>query len=231
MDEGFVHAHGFGEPGLYVCISVSDTGQGMDSETQRKIFEPFFTTKEVGKGTGLGMAIIYGIIKQHNGYINVYSEPENGTTFRIYLPLSTGETGEVIKVRHAEPQEGGTETILLVEDDPTVRDLNRMILEDAGYTVIEAVDGQDALDKFMERPSAVDMLVTDVIMPKIDGKKLCGEIEKIHPNMKVLFMSGYTKDIVIKRGILDDELNFLSKPVTSTELLRKVRHILDRSVS
>jgi PAS domain S-box-containing protein len=231
MDESFAHAHGFAESGRYVCISVSDTGHGMDSETQRKIFEPFFTTKEVGKGTGLGMAIIYGIIKQHNGYIKVYSEPENGTTFRIYLPLSTGEMEEVIKVRHAEPHVGGTETILLVEDDPTVRDLNRMILEEAGYTVIEAVDGQDALDKFLERPSAVDMLVTDVIMPKLDGKSLCREIEKIRPEMKVLFMSGYTKDIVIKRGILDDELNFLAKPVTSSDLLRKVRHILDRSVS
>jgi PAS domain S-box-containing protein len=231
MDESFAHAHGFAESGQYVCISVSDTGHGMDNETQRKIFEPFFTTKEVGKGTGLGMAIIYGIIKQHNGCITVYSEPENGTTFRIYLPFSTGEMNEVVKGHHAEPSTGGTETILLVEDDLSVRDLHRMILEDAGYTVVEAVDGQDAFEKFIERRSAIDMLVTDVIMPKIDGKRLCREIEKIRPGLKVLFMSGYTKDIVIERGILDDELNFLAKPVTSSNLLRKVRHILDRSVS
>jgi PAS domain S-box-containing protein len=231
IDGSFAHAHRFAESGQYACISVSDTGHGMDADTQRKIFEPFFTTKEVGKGTGLGMAIIYGIVKQHNGYINVYSEPGIGTTFRIYLPLSTEEIEEVSRMRQFEANAEGTETILLVEDDESVRDLNRMILEDAGYTVLEAVDGQDALDKFMERPAAFDMLVTDVIMPKINGKSLFKEIEKIRPDMKVLFMSGYTKDIVIKRGILDDELNFLTKPVTSSQLLNKVRHILDRDIS
>jgi len=228
MDGKFVHAHGFGEPGVYACISVTDSGHGMDQETQGKIFEPFFTTKEVGKGTGLGMAIIYGIVKQHNGYIDVCSEPARGTTFRIYLPLSSGEAEADPAQDRNEQVAGGTETILLVEDDGSVRELHKMIFEAAGYRVIEALDGQDALDRFTERPAEVDILVTDVIMPKLDGKRLFQEIEKARPDMRVLFMSGYTRDIVIKRGIPDDTWDFLAKPVRSAELLRKVRNILDR---
>ncbi len=228
MDGRFVHSHGFGEPGEYACISVADSGRGMDEETRRKLFEPFFTTKEVGKGTGLGMAIIYGVVKQHNGYISVYSEPGRGTTFRIYLPLIAGEVAVVPETRDKDPIASGTETILLAEDDASVRELHKTILETAGYEVIEAVDGQDALDRFMGHPKAVDMLITDVIMPKIDGKRLYQEIEKIRPDMGVLFMSGYTRDIVIERGILDHEWNFLAKPVRSADLLRKVRHILDQ---
>jgi len=228
MDGRFVHSHGFGEPGEYACISVADAGHGMDEETRRKLFEPFFTTKEVGKGTGLGMAIIYGVVKQHNGYISVYSEPGRGTTFRIYLPLIAGEVAAIPETQDKDPIASGTETILLAEDDASVRELHKTILETAGYEVIEAVDGQDALDRFMRQPKAVDMLVTDVIMPKIDGKRLYQEIEKIRPDMGVLFMSGYTRDIVIERGILDHEWNFLAKPVRSVDLLRKVRHILDQ---
>jgi two-component system, cell cycle sensor histidine kinase and response regulator CckA len=228
MDERFVHAHGNGNPGDYACISVSDTGHGMDEETQKKIFEPFFTTKEVGKGTGLGMAIIYGIVKQHDGYINVYSEPDKGTTFKIYLPITGGEMKGVPSAEMVEPIVGGMETVLLAEDDVTVRELHRMILEGAGYTVIEAINGQDALEKFLEHGAEIDILVTDVIMPKIDGKKLYEEIKKASPDKKVLFMSGYTKDIVIDRGILEDEFCFLTKPATSSELLKKLRNILDR---
>jgi CheY-like chemotaxis protein len=200
----------------------------MDEETQKKIFEPFFTTKEVGKGTGLGMSIIYGIIKQHNGYINVYSEPDGGTTFRVYLPLTPEEKKDGHDTLIMAAPVGGTETVLLAEDDATVRELHKMTLEEAGYTVIEAIDGQDALMKFMERRSAVDLLATDVIMPKIDGKKLYQEMQQQRPDMKVLFMSGYTKDIVIDKGILDDESSFIAKPVTSYELLAKVRSILDQ---
>jgi PAS domain S-box-containing protein len=228
MDSGFVHAHGFGEPGYYACISVADTGCGMDDETQKKMFEPFYTTKEVGKGTGLGMAIIYGIVKQHHGYINVYSEPGRGTTFRVYLPLLAEEKNEAQDTLNTEHVKGGTETILLVEDDRTVRELHRMILEEAGYTIIEAIDGQDALAKFMKHQCEVDILATDVIMPKIDGKRLFKEIQGFRPAIKVLFISGYTKDILIERGILDDESSFISKPVMSSELLIKVRNILDR---
>ncbi len=231
MDEKFVHAHGFGEAGDYALISVTDSGHGMDAETQRRIFEPFFTTKEVGKGTGLGMAIIYGIIKQHNGYVNVYSEVGRGTTFKIYLPLCFSNGGVARNVHQVDNAMGGNETILLVEDDETVRSLHRTILEEAGYAVMEAADGGDAFDKFMSSPSRIDMVVTDVIMPKKDGKSLFREIEEVCPGIKVLFMSGYTRDIVIDRGVLDDELNFLAKPVMPLELLGRVRQILDRKSS
>jgi two-component system cell cycle sensor histidine kinase/response regulator CckA len=229
IDERFVLAQGFGEPGNYACISVTDTGHGMDEDTKQRIFEPFFTTKEVGKGTGLGMAIVYGIIQQHNGHITVYSETGRGTTFKIYLPLIVEEIKEMHEARDAEPPPGGTETILLAEDDVTVRELHGMILEKAGYKIVEAVDGEDALDKFMERQAEVDILATDVIMPKIDGKSLYEEIRKIRPDMKVLFMSGYTKDIIVERGILDDEFSYITKPVKSFELLKLVRDILDRN--
>jgi CheY-like chemotaxis protein len=224
--EKFVHAHGFGEPGDYACVTVSDTGYGMDEETRKRIFEPFFTTKEVGKGTGLGMAIIYGIIRQHNGYISIYSEKGIGTTFNIYLPLIVEGVKEEQGVPDAEPPPGGTETVLLAEDDTAVRELHKMMLEEAGYTVIEAVDGQDALDRFMDCRVEVDVLVTDVIMPKMNGKSLYEEIRKNRPDMKVLFISGYTKDIIVERGIMDDEFSVVTKPVTNHKLLRKIREIL-----
>jgi two-component system cell cycle sensor histidine kinase/response regulator CckA len=227
MEERFAHADGFGEPGDYACVTVSDTGEGMDEETRKRIFEPFFTTKEVGKGTGLGMAIIYGIIQQHNGCISVYSEKEMGTTFRIYLPLIAEGIREVDGTRESEPPPGGTETVLLAEDDAAVLELHRMILQEAGYRVIEAVDGRDALDKFTEHRTEVDILATDVVMPKINGKSLYEEIRKIRPEMKVLFMSGYTKEIIVERGILEDEFSVITKPVTSSELLKKMREILD----
>jgi PAS domain S-box-containing protein len=229
MDQSFVHAHGCGEPGKYACVSVSDTGHGMDEEISKRIFEPFFTTKEVGKGTGLGMSIIYGIIQQHNGCVTVHSEKQRGTTFKIYLPRIAEKIDEAHVTRGVESPPGGTETVLLVEDDGTVRELHKMILEEAGYRVVEAVDGQDALDKFMERMAEVDIVVTDVVMPKTDGKTLYEEIGKIRPDMKVLFMSGYTKDIVLERGILEDAFNYITKPVKSFELLKLTREILDRN--
>jgi PAS domain S-box-containing protein len=227
MEDRFVHADGFGEPGHYACVTVADTGQGMDEETRKRIFEPFFTTKEAGKGTGLGMAIIYGIIQQHKGYISVYSEKGMGTTFKIYLPLIAEGIEEVYDTREAEPPPGGTETVLLAEDDAAVLELHRMILEEAGYRVIEAVDGRDALDKFTEHRTEVDILATDVIMPKMNGKSLYEEMRKIRPDMKVLFISGYTKDIIVERGILEDEFSVITKPVTPHELLKKIREILD----
>ncbi|HOI16108.1 MAG TPA: response regulator [Geobacteraceae bacterium] len=229
MAEKFIHAHGFGDPGEYACISVTDTGLGMDEETTKRIFEPFFTTKEVGKGTGLGMAIIYGIIQQHNGCINVQSEKQRGTTFKIYLPRVAEEIKEVPWVRGAEAPPRGTETILLAEDDATVRELHKMSLEEAGYKIIEAVDGEDALHKFMEHMAEVDIVVTDVIMPKRDGKNLFDEIRRIRADMKVLFMSGYTKDIIVERGILENEFSYVTKPVKSCELLKAVRGVLDEN--
>jgi len=229
MTERFVHAHGFAEPGNYACISVTDTGHGMDEEITKRIFEPFFTTKEVGKGTGLGMAMIYGIIQQHNGCISVSSEHGRGTTLTIYLPLINEELTEVHGTLAQEAPHGGTETILLAEDEVTVRELHKMVLEGVGYTIIEAVDGEDAFDKFREHIADVDILVTDVVMPKIGGKILYEEIRKIRPDIKVLFMSGHTKDIIEERGLLDDELSYLTKPVKTFELLRLVRETLDRN--
>lgn len=231
LDERFAHAHGFGEPGPYACITVSDSGHGMDEETRTRIFEPFFTTKEVGKGTGLGMAIVYGIIQQHSGCITVHSEPGRGATFRIYLPLVAENAGEANEIRTAEPPPGGTETILLAEDDATIRGLHQIMLEQAGYRVIGAVDGADALRKFGEQVNEVDIVVTDVVMPKLDGKHLYEEIRKMRPGMKVLFMSGYPKDIVVERGILEDGFCFIAKPAKPSELLGNVRDILNRSVT
>ncbi len=229
MQERFEHAHGIGKPGKYACISITDTGHGMDAETREKIFEPFFTTKEIGKGTGLGMAIIYGIISQHNGYVSVESEPGSGTTFHLYLPLMAKDERSIKESQQEELPAGGTETILMAEDDPAVRNLHSMMLEEAGYTVIAAVDGSDALNKFFSHEMNVDILVTDVIMPKLDGKRLIEKIREVRPGMKVLFMSGYTKDLFVQRGILDKEFNFLSKPVSATELLKAVRDILDQN--
>jgi PAS domain S-box-containing protein len=227
--ERFVHAHGLGEPGNYACVSVADTGQGMDEEITKRIFEPFFTTKEVGKGTGLGMAMIYGIIHEHNGCVAVYSETGKGTTFKVYLPLITEEIKELHGTLTPEAPTGGTETILLAEDEVTVRELHKMILEGAGYTIVEAIDGADAFEKFKEHMADVDILVTDVVMPKIGGIVLYEEMRKIRPDIKVLFMSGYAKDIVVERCVLDDEFSYITKPVKSFELLRLVRDTLDRN--
>jgi PAS domain S-box-containing protein len=227
LDERFAHANALGAPGNFACISVTDSGLGMDEETKKRLFEPFFTTKEVGKGTGLGMAIVYGIIQQHNGCIDVSSEKGKGTTFSIYLPLIAVEMVEALGTRTAEAPPGGTETILIAEDEVMVRELHKMIFEKAGYRILEAVDGEDAFNKFLEHSADVDIVVTDVIMPKIDGKSLYEEIRKIRPDMKVIFMSGYTKDIIVERGILEDTFSCISKPVKSFELLKAVRDVLD----
>lgn len=229
MGERFVHAHGFGEPGNYACISVTDSGHGMDEEITKRIFEPFFTTKEVGKGTGLGLAMIYGIIQEHNGCISVCSETGRGTTLKIYLPLINEEIKEVTGALALEAPPGGTETILLAEDEVMVRELHKMILEGAGYTIIEAIDGEDALEKFKVRMADVDILVTDVVMPKIGGRVLYEEIRRIRSDIKVLFMSGYTEDIILAKGVLDDGFCYITKPVKSFDLLTSVRDTLDRT--
>jgi CheY-like chemotaxis protein len=227
VEPGYLKIHGLRTPGHYACLSVSDTGCGMDEDTKLRIFEPFFTTKEVGKGTGLGMSIIYGIIKQHNGYINVYSEPAIGTTFKIYLPLIAGTEHQVRDTEGSRPLRGGSETVLLVEDDPTVRELHKTMLEEGGYTVIEAVDGEDGLKKFHRDDAVIDLIVTDVIMPRMDGSSMEEKIRAVRPDIKVLFMSGYTKDIVFGKGIIEERSNLLVKPVRVDELLDKVRKVLD----
>ncbi|MDE1890803.1 MAG: response regulator, partial [Planctomycetota bacterium] len=225
----FIRTHGYGEIGAYVRISVTDTGIGMDKETQRRIFQPFFTTKEVGKGTGLGLSIVYGIIKTHGGYINVESEPGKGATFRIYLPLikSTVEEGKQISL---PAYLNGTEMILLAEDEEEVRNLTKSLLEEAGYKVIAAVDGYDTINKFMENKDNINLLLLDVIMPKKNGREAYEEIRKIRPDIKALFMSGYSESVIHQNTIIKEGLHFISKPFSQTMLLKKVREILDNSI-
>lgn len=227
LDREFVKAHGYGEPGEYALISVSDTGAGMDEKTRERLFEPFFTTKEVGKGTGLGLSIVYGIVKQHNGYINVYSEVGKGTTFKIYFPLVKRKAEEI---KHEEPviSVTGTETVLIAEDDPNIRRLSKTLLETFGYKVIEAVDGEDAIEKFLENKEKVQLLILDVMMPRKNGKEAYDEIRKASPGIKTLFMSGYMADVMQTKGILEAGLDFISKPVSPTQFLKKVREVLGK---
>ncbi len=221
--------HGYGKPGKYAVLSVTDTGIGMDEETRRRIFEPFFTTKGVGEGTGLGLAIIYGIVKQHKGYINVYSEPGKGTTFKIYLPMITSKVEEHEPIKMPDLKiAGGTETLLLAEDNPKTRNTIKTILEDYGYRVIEAEDGEDAIEKFRQNKETIRLFILDVVMPKKNGKDVYEEIKQEVPDIKAIFTSGYTSDIVHRKGILEEELEFISKPFSPGELLRKVREVLSK---
>jgi two-component system cell cycle sensor histidine kinase/response regulator CckA len=225
LDEDFMRTHAYGEPGPYALLSVSDAGIGMDEETRKRVFEPFFTTKEVGKGTGLGLSMVYGIVKQHEGFIDVYSEPGKGTTFKIYLPATALEAEETTV--ESRPVLGGEETILVAEDDETVRRLTSDQLRKFGYTVITAENGEDAIEKFMVNREKIHLLLLDVIMPKKNGKEVYTEIKKITPGIKALFLSGYPADLIHRRGILEEGLHFVPKPVSTSDLLRKVREVLD----
>ena len=216
--------HQLKNPGKYAVLSVSDAGSGMDDAMQLRIFEPFFSTKAVGEGTGLGLAIVHGIVKQHNGDISVYSEPGMGTTFKVYLPMIK----EIVKEDEesaSPPAEGGTETVLLGEDDTLVRQWIKDTLTMAGYTVIEAVNGEDLVAQFFSA-AHIDLVVLDVVMPKKNGREAIEEIWEKQPDVKALFMSGYTADIIHRKGILDQSINFLSKPLTQEALLHKIRQVL-----
>jgi PAS domain S-box-containing protein len=226
LDKNFTNTHGFGKPGNYVKLSVSDTGIGIDESTMKRIFEPFFTTKEVGKGTGLGLASVYGAVKQHNGYITVSSTLSKGTTFDIYFPLI--DTPRPQRASAAPEILGGTETILLVEDDPDVRYMMTTILESQGYATMEAIDGEDAIRIYHERGKKVDLIILDVVMPRKNGKEALDEITHINPAVKAIFMSGYTGDVIIDKGIQRECVDFLQKPLSATALLAKVREVLDR---
>jgi CheY-like chemotaxis protein len=230
LDEAFVKIHGYTTPpGLYSVIHVTDSGCGMDERTVKRIFDPFFTTKEVGKGTGLGLSMAYGIIKQHNGYINVYSEPGNGTTFRIYLPAMTDKTKHDEIVIAKQPRlTGGTETILLAEDDPAVRVLMEKILTDYGYHVILAEDGQDAAEKFAVNKEKIKLVLMDVIMPKKNGKEAADEIRQLKPGIQVLFSSGYTADFIHNQAELPEAVELIMKPVKPLELISKIEELLRR---
>jgi CheY-like chemotaxis protein/two-component sensor histidine kinase len=217
---------GSSEPAAYALLSLSDTGTGMDARIKEKIFDPFFTTKEVGKGTGLGLSTVYGIIKQHQGEISVYSEPGLGTTFRIYLPMLSAPASASPGTEPLFPT-GGTETVLLAEDDAAVRKVTCTMLKRSGYTVIEAADGEEALNKFREYQDRIHLVILDVIMPRMNGKAVYDELRKLRPDIRTLFTSGHTGDVIQKKGIIEEGMNFLSKPASLAELLHKVRDVLD----
>jgi len=224
MDGKFVTIHGFGKPGEYAQIMVSDTGTGIDEHILPKIFEPFFTTKAVGKGTGLGLSLVYGIVDQHNGYIDVRSRPDKGTSFFIYLPLIT-QSIETKGAQGIKVALTGTEKILVAEDNKEVRNLISMVLTENGYTVITAEDGLEAIRIFSEQ--SVDMVILDVIMPKMNGKEVLESLKKQQPSLKALFMSGYTYDIIQEKGISQEGVDLILKPLKPDEMLRKVRELLD----
>jgi PAS domain S-box-containing protein len=219
--------YNIGVPGAYAAITVADTGFGMDKSTLERIFEPFFTTKEVGKGTGLGLSIIYGIIQKHSGYVAAYSEPGRGTTFKIYLPLIATETKDEARAETGAPP-SGSETILLIEDDRNVRQITRVVLEEFGYTVLEAVDGVEALAVYSGKGDSIHLVLSDVIMPGKNGREVAAEIrEKFNPCAKIIFVSGYASDTISRAGGPDTGEHFLSKPIHPDELLKKVREVLD----
>ena len=214
-------------PGEYVLLTVSDTGVGMSQEVLDNIFEPFFTTKELGKGTGLGLSTVYGIVKQNDGFIYVASEPGKGTTFKIYLPRFEAETAQDSPEKEAGKPPTGTETILVVEDDEAILNLSKMILENLGYTVLAAQTPLHAIHLVEEHPGDLHLLITDVVMPEMNGRALAEKLGAIRPNLKCLYMSGYTADVIAHRGILDEGVNFIQKPFGSDKLAEKVRQVLD----
>jgi PAS domain S-box-containing protein len=229
LDEEHANVYGLGGPGKYAAVRVQDTGSGFDEKTRARIFEPFFTTKETGKGTGLGLSIVHGIISQHGGQIMVDSVPGVGTTFKFYLPLVQQQLQEAPPAIVGAAPAGGREAILLAEDDETVRGLVRGILENAGYTIFEASDGEDALRIYFENPDRIRLLILDVVMPRKNGKEVYEEIRSAMPDIRPLFISGYTSDIIHKKGVFDATLDFILKPFSGDELLRKVREVLDRT--
>jgi PAS domain S-box-containing protein len=226
LDEAYAQRHASVRPGRYIMVAVSDTGTGMDAETQARIFEPFFTTKEKGEGTGLGLSTVYGIVKQSGGNIWVYSEPGKGTTFKVYFPRVDEIAAEGVP-HSADSLPGvGTETILLVEDELSIRALAKRVLEERGYRVLEAGSGKDALERIRGEEGQIHLLLTDLVMPDMGGTELASRLEDKHPTIRVLFMSGYTDDGVVRNGLLGPGRAFLQKPFTPTILARKVREIL-----
>jgi nitrogen-specific signal transduction histidine kinase len=228
LDESYMREHGGVKSGRYVMLAVSDTGTGMDEETRSRIFEPFFTTKEMGKGTGLGLSTVYGIVKQSEGYIWVYSEAGQGTTFKVYLPRVDESADESQKMAALGSGDRGTETILLVEDEDGVRALVKQVLSRQGYTVIETRHGREALQECERHSGPIPLLLTDVVLPQMSGRELAERLKALRPDIKVLYMSGYTDDAILRHGVIDQETAFLQKPFTTSVLARKVREVLDQ---
>jgi nitrogen-specific signal transduction histidine kinase/CheY-like chemotaxis protein len=227
LDEDYVASRGDGTPGPNVLLAVSDTGVGMSEEVQRHLFEPFFTTKAPGAGTGLGLATVFGVVKQSGGTIYVYSEEGRGTTFKIYLPAAPGEAA-VDSGEGDAAAERGSETIVLVEDDESVRNLVRVMLESKGYHVLAAAGAEEAERLVTARAGHVDLLLSDVVMPDVNGRVLAERLAAIAPSLRVLFMSGYSDEAVYRHGEISPDASFIEKPFTDRTLARKVREVLDR---
>jgi PAS domain S-box-containing protein len=227
LDEAYSEIHPDVQPGEYVMLAVSDTGSGMDPHTKARIFEPFFTTKGPGKGTGLGLAVVHGIVKQSGGHVEVYSEVDKGTTFKVYLPaVKDGlPAGSSFHGLHTMPK--GNETVLLAEDEDAVRTLACHVLRSCGYVVLEASDGQEALRVAQKHKGPINLLLSDVIMPHLSGRQLVERMAAVKPVMKLLFFSGYTDDAMVRHGVLDTDYAFLNKPFTPAALAQKVRDVLD----
>jgi two-component system, cell cycle sensor histidine kinase and response regulator CckA len=226
LDEAYVRLHPFVKAGKYVALSVSDNGCGIPQDIQAHIFEPFFTTKEPGEGTGLGLSTVYGIVKQSNGHITLYSEVGRGTTFRIYLP-ELDEAAQCAPLEAPQSLLRGTETVLLVEDEGSMRELTRECLARRGFVVLEAQDGMTALDIADRHPDPIHLLLTDVIMPTMSGRELSEKLLHLRPETKVLYMSGYTHDLISQHGILDARIALIEKPFSIDALLTRIRGILD----
>jgi PAS domain S-box-containing protein len=227
LDREYADRHVGVVPGSYVMLAVSDTGTGMDEDTRARIFDPFFTTKEQGKGTGLGLSTVYGIVKQSGGNIWVYSELGHGTTFKVYLPVLAVDSQQTEAAAVELPMPSGSETILLVEDEDVVRGLARKILEHAGYHVLEASRGEEAVRLCLERAGPIDLLLTDVVMPETSGKEVANRLTELLPGLRVLFMSGYTDAAIVHHGVLDSDVEFIQKPFSPAALCRRVREVLD----
>ena len=232
IDENYAVQNPEATPGEYVTITVSDNGCGMDKETLTHIFEPFFTTKGVGEGTGLGLATVFGAVKQNNGFINVYSEPGMGTKFTIYLPRHEESCRGTVSLAHeTAPAPRGQETILLVEDEPAILNMAAMILTRQGYTVLQAHTPGEAIGIAAENSGAIQLLMTDVVMPEMNGRDLAKALQARHPQLKCLFMSGYTADVIAHHGVLDDGVHFIQKPFSLSDLAAKVRVVLDSKLN
>jgi two-component system cell cycle sensor histidine kinase/response regulator CckA len=226
LGDDYARAHANVKPGRYVLLAVSDTGCGMDAATQARIFEPFFTTKGLGKGTGLGLSTVFGIVKQAGGHVAVYSEAGRGATFKVYLPAVEAADRRAAATL-APVVRGGTETILLLEDDPTVRSFTGIALRAKGYTVLEASSAAAALTLAAEHPGSIDLLITDVVMPGMGGREAAERLGKVRPGLKVMYVSGYTDDAIVRHGVLEAETAFLQKPFSGSALAAKVRAVLD----
>ncbi|MBN1472916.1 MAG: response regulator, partial [Syntrophaceae bacterium] len=228
FDETYCAQHAGFVPGEFVMLAVRDDGCGMDKKVLDRLFEPFFTTKEMGKGTGLGLGTVYGIVKQNNGFIDVNSEPGKGTSFNIFLPRHAAKAASRPKQEQASAPVGGSETILLVEDESAVLKMTTMMLERMGYVVIATETPGKAISLAQEHQGQIDLLITDVIMPEMNGRELAGNLISIYPYIKKLFMSGYTANVIAHSGVLDDGVSFIKKPFSMKDLAAKIREVLNR---